>query len=134
MAQYPVPQFIDRDTKLAFFISFKQTLYLVAGGVLVFIFYHTLPGFIFFVLSTFVMIGAFALAFVKIDGIPLTSLLLGRIGFVTGKKSYTWKKKENPYPFQSSSVKKSDKMEEKEDSLSLGKGSKLKDKKSQIGF
>lgn len=44
--------------------------------------------------------GAIILAFVTVNGTPILNIILSSIGFATGGKNYTWKKKESPYPFK----------------------------------
>jgi len=100
MEQYPIPQFIEAEGKIAFFISFRQFFYLVGAGVICFILYYVLP-FYFFVIASFIIGSATAvLAFVQINGVPIINMILASVGFMTGGKNYTWKKKESLYPFK----------------------------------
>jgi len=98
--QYPIPQFIEADSKIAFFISFKQFFYLIGAGVICFFMYFLLPRFLFYFLSFIVFVGAVILAFATINGTPILNVILSSIGFSMGGKNYTWKKKESPYPFK----------------------------------
>jgi hypothetical protein len=100
MEQYPIPQFIEAEGKIAFFISFRQFFYLVGAGAACFVLYWTLPRFLFFVASFAVIASAVVLAFVQVNGVPILNMLLGAIGFSIGGHNYTWKKKESPYPFK----------------------------------
>lgn len=100
MEQYPIPQFIEADSKIAFFISFKQFFYLIGAGVICFFMYFLLPRFLFYFLSFIVFVGAVILAFATINGTPILNVILSSIGFSMGGKNYTWKKKESPYPFK----------------------------------
>jgi len=100
MEQYPIPQFIEQEGKIAFFISFRQFFYLCGGGVICFILYYVLPFGIFVVLSLIIMGGAGALGFLQINGMPLTSILLSSVGFLAGTKNFTWQKKESAFPFK----------------------------------
>jgi len=100
MEQYPIPQFIEAEGKIAFFISFRQFFYLVGAGVVCFILYYVLP-FYFFIIASFIIGSATAvLAFVQINGVPIINMILASIGFMAGGKNYTWKKKESLYPFK----------------------------------
>lgn len=99
MEQYPIPQFIEQEGKIAFFISFRQFFYLCGGGVICFILYYTTPFIIFAPLSLIIMGGVGALAFLQVNGMPVINILLSSVGFLTGTKNYTWKKKESAYPF-----------------------------------
>ena len=100
MEQYPIPQFIEQEGKIAFFISFRQFFYLVGAGVICFILYYILPFFLFILASLAIGGSAVALAFVTINGVPIVNMLLASIGFMAGGKNYTWKKKESLYPFK----------------------------------
>lgn len=100
MEQYPIPQFIEQEGKIAFFISFRQFFYLVGAGIVCFFLYWILPRALFFVLSALVFTAAIILAFVTINGVPILNMILGAVGFSMGGKNYTWKKKESPYPFK----------------------------------
>lgn len=100
MEQYPIPQFIEQEGKIAFFISFRQFFYLVGAGVACFILYFILPAIIFFLVAPIIVIGTVILAFATVNGTPIINIILASIGFSMGGKDYTWKKKESPYPFK----------------------------------
>ena len=111
MEQYPIPQFIDQEGKIAFFISFRQFFYLVGAGLACFLLYFSVPKFIFWLLAPAICVITVALAFITVNGTPVLNMLLGAIGFSMGGKDYTWKKKESPYPFkpiQRTQIKKID--------------------------
>lgn len=100
MEQYPIPQFIEQEGKIAFFMSFRQFFYLVGAGVLCFLLYFVLPRFLFVIFSIIISVCAVGLAFITINGAPVINILLNSFGFATGSKNYVWKKKESPYPFK----------------------------------
>ena len=100
MEQYPIPQFIEAEGKIAFFISFRQFFYLVGAGVLCFFLYYLLPRPIFYIAAIIIFVGAAIIAFGTVGGTPILNVLLGAVGFSMGGKDYTWKKKESPYPFK----------------------------------
>ncbi len=100
MEQYPIPQFIEQEAKIAFFISFRQFFYLVGAGVISFILYFTLPKFLFVIFSAIISITAIGLAFITINGMPIINILLNSFGFTLGSKNFVWKKRESPYPFK----------------------------------
>ncbi|PJE69364.1 hypothetical protein COU96_00160, partial [Candidatus Shapirobacteria bacterium CG10_big_fil_rev_8_21_14_0_10_38_14] len=58
-----------------------------------FVFYFTVPFFIFILLSIIVMLGGFALAFVKSGGRSLPVVLKNFLFFSFAPKIYLWKKK-----------------------------------------
>ncbi|MDP3882784.1 MAG: PrgI family protein [Candidatus Staskawiczbacteria bacterium] len=100
MDRYPIPQFIEAEGKIAFFITFSQFFYMVGAGVVCFVLYFILPRFLFFLLMPIVVLGTAGFAFIKINGVPLLNIVLSSVGFATGAKNYTWKKRESPYPFK----------------------------------
>jgi len=100
MEQYPIPQFIEAEGKIAFFISFRQFFYLVGAGVVCFFLYFILPTTLFYAASGIVFVISIILAFVQVNGSPIINIILGAIGFSLGGHNYTWKKKESPYPFK----------------------------------
>ena len=100
MEQYPIPQFIEQESKMASFVSFRQFFYLIGAGVACFFLYFILPRIIFFVAAPIVFIAVAILAFGTVGGTPILNVILGSIGFSIGGKDYTWKKKESPYPFK----------------------------------
>jgi hypothetical protein len=113
MEQYPIPQFIEAEAKIAFFISFRQFFYLVGAGVICFVLYFILPKFLFFIALIIVFGAAIILAFVTINGAPAVNVLLNSLGFMAGAKNYTWKKKESEYPFKAIKRIQLKKIEEK---------------------
>ncbi|MCX6718288.1 MAG: PrgI family protein [Candidatus Staskawiczbacteria bacterium] len=100
MEQYPIPQFIEAEGKIAFFISFRQFFYLVGAGVVCFFLYWILPTILFYMFSIVIFVGTAILAFATVNGMPIINIILSSIGFSMGGKNYTWKKKESPYPFK----------------------------------
>jgi hypothetical protein len=100
MDQYPVPQFIEQEGKIAFFLSFSQFFYMAGAGLICFVFYYILPTVLFIPLAFIVFAVAIGLAFVKINGSPLLNLVMSSFGFAVGGKNYVWKKAESPYPFK----------------------------------
>ncbi len=99
MAQYPIPQFIEEESKIVFFLTFRQFFLLVGGGAICFLMFLVLPILLFVILSIFVMVLVSAIAFLKIDGIPIIKVVLNFFGFATQNKNYTWKKEELSQPF-----------------------------------
>ncbi len=100
MEQYPVPQFIEQEGRIAFFLSFSQFFYLAGGGLACFMLYYVLPFPLFLPLAAVIGIASVGVAFVKINGMPILDLVLNSLGFAVGGKNYVWRKQENPYPFK----------------------------------
>ena len=94
MEQYPIPQFIEAESKIAFFLTFRQFFYLLAAGAVCFVLYFILPTVLFFIAAFLIVIVAVVLAFGVVNGTPLLNVILGAIGFSIHGKDYTWQKKE----------------------------------------
>lgn len=131
MEQYPVPQFIEEEGKIIFFLTVKQFGYIVAAGALILFFYYVLPFSLFIILSLLVAVIAGSLAFIKVNGTPILKLLSNMLGFSIGGKNYTWHKKESLYPFKT--VKRAEvKRIEEETMLKGGQRSNLNKTKTNI--
>jgi len=100
MPQYPIPQFIESEGKMIYFLTFRQFFILVGGGALCILLYYILPFFLFAILGVIIALLVAGIAFVKIDNASLVTIFLNFISFSMGTKSYTWKKKEVAYPFK----------------------------------
>jgi len=92
--QYPIPQFIEEEGKIVFFLTFRQFFLLVGGGVICFILFFTTPFFISVIGSIFVMALVSIIAFLKINGIPIVKVALNFLGFLAQTKNYIWKREE----------------------------------------
>jgi len=131
MEQYPVPQFIEEEARMAFFLTVRQFIYIVVAGALLFILYAILPFFLFVVAAIVIGGAAIVLGFVKVEGIPILTIMLNSIGFLTGTKNYTWKKKESLYPFKTIHRAEIKKVEE-EKVLGAGQKSGLKKLRTKV--
>jgi len=97
MENYPVPQFIEEEGKIVFFLTFRQFFLLVGGGAVCFILFFALPLIFFIICAIPVMSLVATIAFVKINDIPIIKVVLNYLGFITGAKNYTWKKENLSY-------------------------------------
>lgn len=76
MEPYPIPQFIEQESKIAFFISFRQFFYLVGAGLVCFFLYWILPKLLFLIVAPVVFILGVVVAFVTINGVPILLSLI----------------------------------------------------------
>jgi len=90
--RFQVPQFIETESKIVGPFTLKQFLYLAAGGIIIFILQYFLSLTYLIIIGTPIAILAVALAFYKIDGIPLPQYLLMALSFLTGTKKYLFTK------------------------------------------
>lgn len=94
--RYKIPRYIDYEAKIFGPASFKQFLFLLAGMITIgFLWLVTDSLFVFFLLALIVAGISGTLAFGKINGQPIITMLGKFIAFkVSGKKTYFWKKKD----------------------------------------
>ena len=91
MDQFTVPQFIEHEAKIVGPLTFKQFVFIGVAGAICFIFYFTVPFFVFILLSIAIMLGGFALAFLKSGGRTLPIVLKNFFSFSTAPNIYLWK-------------------------------------------
>ena len=110
--QFQVPQFLEREAKIIGPLTLKQ-FFFIAGGILILVvFYYLLPKFFFYIFLILVLGAAFSLAFVKVQGVPLTEFISGYFSFISTNKKYIWEKKTSSQPgIKFIEVKKSAKKE-----------------------
>ncbi len=92
--QFKVPQYIDVEDKIFGPFSFRQFAYLVGGGGLVYLLWTLLP--FYAGIIPIILIGglSFGLAFIKINGKPLISIMEAGFFYMVKRKLYLWKKEE----------------------------------------
>ena len=93
--RFQVPQFIEAESKIVGPFTLKQFLYIAGGTVIVFIFRYTFTSLFWWITTALPIAGiAFALAFYRVDGIPLPRYIVMAINFGFGGKIYIFKKEE----------------------------------------
>jgi hypothetical protein len=92
--RFQVPQFIETESKIVGPFTLKQFLYLAAGGIIIFVLQYFLSFTFLVIVGIPIAVLAVALAFYKIDGIPLPQYLLMALSFLTGTKKYVFSKDE----------------------------------------
>lgn len=100
MAQYPIPQFIEQEGKIIFFLTFKQFFWLTGGIGTCMVIYFFLPFYFFAVLSIIILVAVGVIAFVKINNASLITVFFNIMGFAFQNKKYTWVKKEVLRPYE----------------------------------
>ncbi len=128
--EFTVPQFIENEAKIVGPLTFRQSIYIGAGGGLCFFLFFTTPMYVFAPLAIIIMAMAAGLAFLKVQSISLPSYIKNFFFFLFKPKVYLWKKKNLPLKFfsQEKATEKPTTIEDKE-----GKNSPLKiSKKSRL--
>lgn len=102
MARYPVPQFIEQEGKIIFFLTYRQFFILVGGGAACVLLYFVLPLIGFIIGGAVVMGLAGIIAFAKVNNTSVVTVFMQFLGFSMASKTYTWKKKDigEPYKIQ----------------------------------
>jgi len=94
--QFQVPQFLERETRIAGPLTFRQFLYLGSAGLALFFLYFYLAAknpFLFLLATVFLIGGAVSFAFLTIGGRSLTVVLMNLFNFSFSPRIYLWKKK-----------------------------------------
>jgi len=96
---FTIPQFIEMESKVVGPLTFKQFAFVAAGGTLSFVLYFSLgkasmP--LALALIAVVMGVACALAFVKVDGIGLITVLQHYALFLMSPQAFLWQSFEAP--------------------------------------
>jgi hypothetical protein len=130
MRQYPVPQFIEKEAKITFFLTFRQFIYLMLVGLGGYIFFKIFPFSLFIIIYVPIALFVLALGFVSWGGEPLPTILKNYLSFLKGSKQYFWKKKKEVFPKKVVAKKK---LELKEETpLKIGGESRLKNLKIEV--
>ena len=94
--RFTIPQFIEYETKIVGPLTFKQFIFVGLAGAISFVLYFSVPFTIFLAAAIILGLGSLALAFLKIDGLSLPSVLQNFFMFSLSPKIYLWKKREMP--------------------------------------
>lgn len=90
--EFTVPQFIEKEAKIIGPLTFKQFIFVgVAGGICLLLFFFV-PFFLFVIIAILLMGGGAALAFLRVERIPLPAFLKNLLIFFFKPKIYLWKK------------------------------------------
>lgn len=129
--RFTVPKFIEHEAKIVGPLTFKQFIFIGMAGGICFILYFTVPFSIFLIASLFLGVGAIALAFLKIGGRSLPTILGNFLKFSISPKMFIWRKIEAPIKiFKKGKVKKE--AAEEELPLKIAERSQLKKLRTQI--
>lgn len=90
--KFKIPQFIETETKIVGPLTFKQFIWVALGVGLLMISYRVLEG-IYFIMTAILIIIVFgALAFYKVQGLPLIEYIIIALSYLFGAKKYLFKK------------------------------------------
>lgn len=122
--EFQIPQFIEQKPKIVGPLTLGQFLYVLGAAGVSFISYQifTIPIWIFISLVTLAM--SLTLAFVKVNGEPLSKIITYYFKFISTGKVYTWQRKAASQTLELdenaiSNIRKQMSIQEKLKSLSL---------------
>lgn len=100
MAQYQVPQFIDRETRLLGPLTVRQTVVLGIIAAILFALYFVVNPFMLTAIAVVLISIGVIVAFLKINGRPLSSFLFSYLGYFVNPKKFIWEKTKSKMPFE----------------------------------
>ncbi|MBI2674367.1 MAG: PrgI family protein [Candidatus Yanofskybacteria bacterium] len=105
--RFQLPQFIETETKLVGPLTLKQFLWVAGGAAILFLLFMTAgPSLIFFAAGIPVAGIFLALAFLKIDEMPLINYIAYLLSYLLNPKRYIFKKtEEDNLKFKNQSAK-----------------------------
>ncbi|MFT6829771.1 MAG: hypothetical protein ACJAV6_000606 [Candidatus Paceibacteria bacterium] len=92
--RFEVPQFINIPDKLFGPFTFKQAIYLVGGGGLIFVINKTMPFFVTVVLGAPIAAFSLALVFYRPNGRPFIHMVESFLIFSFSHKFYLWRQRD----------------------------------------
>jgi hypothetical protein len=92
MPQFQVPQFIEEEAKIIGTLSLRQFFYLAVAGGISFIFFHIFTFSLWFITTVILAAMAVLMAFVKIHGQNMTTILGAALNHFLQPRVYTWQR------------------------------------------
>lgn len=86
--KYQLPQFIETEVKLVGPFTLRQFLWIAGGSAILFMSFMILPFFWFIVVAIIVAPVSLALAFIKIQGMPLINYVAIMLSYALNPKKY----------------------------------------------
>lgn len=132
--RFSVPKFIEHEAKIVGPLTFRQFVYVGIAGAICFLAYFTIGQqnpFLVLLISAILMGGAFALAFVRVGGRTLPTVIGNFLKFNLAPKIFIWRKLQVPIQI----FKKEVVIEEKKDEelpLKIAEKSQLKKLRTDI--
>lgn len=128
-----MPKFLERESVIAFGLTFKNLAIMAGLGFILFVLYYILPKVV-FVLLAIILGGSFlAATFIKVGGQTLPQIIYHSFGFLLGGRIYVWNKARASSPV-SLVQKKVKKIEKKEAPLKMAPQSRLSSLGSRLDF
>ncbi|MDX1535316.1 MAG: PrgI family protein [Candidatus Spechtbacterales bacterium] len=94
MSQYPVPQFIERETKLVGPLTGRQLIIFGVVAFILFVLYFIVPPLVLLLIGAVLLTGAGSLAFIRVNNRSLDEVMFSFINYFFKPRVYFWQKKE----------------------------------------
>jgi len=118
MATFQVPQFIDQKPKIVGPLTLHQFFYIAVAGGLVFTSFYIFNTFLWIMVSAVLVSIAAALAFGKVNGQDLPTVILSAFKYTVQPQMYTWKREEKKVASKSDTLEKIEKIRKQ---INIGK-------------
>jgi hypothetical protein len=96
---FKVPKFIEYETKLVGPLTIRQALFIIIPSGIAFLIYLSIgkTNYLLFLISAILLVGGgIIFAFVKVEGRPLSTVLLNLFKHSLKPQKYLWQKPERP--------------------------------------
>lgn len=93
--RFEVPQFINVEDKLFGSFTFKESLYLVGGGGIIFVIYKMFPTFVTMILGFPIAAFSLALVFYKPNKRPFIDMVEAFLIYSFTQKFYLWRQRDD---------------------------------------
>lgn len=90
--RFQIPQFIETEVKIVGPFTLMQFLWVAGGAAILFLLFMFTKGFLFIALALPIAAIFIAMAFVKIDGVPLLVYASYGLSYILNPKKYIFKK------------------------------------------
>lgn len=100
MQQFRVPKYLERESTVAFGLTFKKLAVLGALALAMFLFYYILPKVVFFLVLILSAALFFVFNFLKLQGRSVFEILTTSFSFFFSTRTYLWQKKEGLTPIK----------------------------------
>ena len=90
--RFQLPQFIETEVKIVGPFTLMQFLWVAGGAAILFLLFMFTKGFLFIALALPIAAIFIAMAFVKIDGVPLLVYASYGLSYILNPKKYIFKK------------------------------------------
>jgi len=90
--RFQIPQFIETEVKIVGPLTLTQFLWVAGGSAMLFLLFMFTKGFLFIILAMPIAAIFTALAFLKIDGVPLLTYVSYGLSYILNPKKYIFKK------------------------------------------